>query len=256
MSLNEKVSKMTNGKYRRYEAEAGTPYPMPQSSQQLGRNNMAGGNNQGPRSGMRMPIDRPYYPPGTSRNPEDQFQPALEGPEYSDALKQMQESAQFSDVISGDNNKNFGTIGLPYTYKPDNVVNGFIELAPNASVDLTVPISNDADFIIYNIHGYAFRDVIFFISESGSDRSIFNRPMDAFELLGTAQRPFALPVPYLVKGKSSLQLRITDLGNLSPSPYTGLPIADANLLPSFGNPQVLVNRVSIAFVGVKRVQRQ
>lgn len=208
-----------------------------------------------PRS-MRS-IDRNYYPPGTPRNPELQTQPALEGPEF---FAEGQIGAEVygpnnQDVISGSNNQNFFTIGLPFVYKPDEMVMGFSELAPGGTLPLTVSISADADFVIYEIQGQCTRNISIVIADAGANRLLQNRPMTAFELFGTGQRNNQLSVPLLVKAKSSLQVQITDLGPNAYNIYSGTLVPNAALQPSVADPAVLVNRVSIAFVGVKRVEK-
>ena len=211
----------------------------------------------------RLPVrpltmrDPNYYPPGTPRNPELQTQPALEGPEFfaegEEAARQMGPNG--SDVISGSNNMNFFTIGLPFVYKPNEAVNGFLEVPSGGTISVTVDVSADADFVIYEIQGQVTRNCSFVISDAGSNRLLQNRPVTAFELLGSGQRNNQLSVPQLIKAKSAIQIQITDFGPLAYNIYTGALVADAALQPSVANPAVLVNRVSIAFVGVKRVEK-
>lgn len=232
------------------------PFPMPQSQEV--RRGLRGNNmrNRGNRSYPRPldSVDHNYYPPGSPRNPEVQTQPALEGPEFfaegETAAGEGGPSA--SDVISGSNNQNFFTIGLPFTYKLNAAQNGFIELPSGGTGSFTVDVSADADFIIYEIQGQVTRNCTFQITDAGSNRLIQNRPVTAFELLGSGQRNNQLSVPMLIKAKSAIQVQITDLGPLAYNIYTGALVGDAALQPSVDNPQELVNRISIAFVGVKR----
>lgn len=219
------------------------------------------GNNMARRQDYPRPlrsVDPAYYPPGTPRNPELQYQPALEGPEFNAdgeaAARQMGPSG--SDVISGSNNMNFFTIGLPYTYKPNEANLGFLEIPSGGTVSVTVDISAAYDFVVYEIQGQVTRNCVFTIQDAASNRNLQNRPVTAFELLGSGQRNNQLSVPLLIKGKSAIQIQITDLGPLSYNIYTGALVADAALQPSILNPGgPLVNRVSIAFVGVNRVSK-
>ena len=236
--------------------ERATPYPMAQSQEVqrgLKGNSMRNRNRLYPRS--MQSIDRNYYPPGTPRNPELQTQPALEGPEFfADGQIGAQEyGPQGQDIVSGSNNQNFFTIGLPFTYKIDEAVNGFVELPPNGVGSFTVSVSADADFVIYEIQGQVTRNCIFQIADAGSNRMMENRPVTAFEMLGTGQRNNQLSVPMLIKAKSSIQVNITDLGDLAYNIYTGGLVPDAALQPSVINPGTLVNRISVAFFGIKRV---
>lgn len=234
------------------------PFPMAQSQEVRqglrGRNNMRG-NRTYPRP--LNSIDPNYYPPGTPRNPEYQTQPALEGPEFfaQGQIAAGERGPTDMDVVSGSNNQNFFTIGLPYTYKLDQANLGFIELPPNGIGSFTVSISADADFVIFEIQGQCTRNCIFSINDAGSGRMLQNRPVTAFELLGTGQRNNQLSVPMLIKAKSALQVDIVDMGDLSFNIYNGTLVADAALQPSVINPPALVNRISIAFVGIKRVEK-
>lgn len=233
------------------------PFPMPQSQEV--RRGLRGNNMRGNRGYPRplTSVDPNYYPPGTPRNPELQNQPALEGPEFfaEGEMAAREQGPNGSDVISGSNNMNFFTIGLPFTYKLNEAINGFVEIPSGGTGSFTVDVSADADFIIYEIQGQCTRNCTFVISDAGSNRLLQNRPVTAMELLGTGQRNNQLSVPQLIKAKSAIQVQITDLGPLAFNIYNGTLVADAGLQPSVANPQVLVNRVSIAFVGVKRVEK-
>lgn len=234
--------------------ERSRPYPMAQSQEvQSGLRGNDMRNRSNPRS--IHSVDRNYYPPNTSRNLEQQYQPALDGPEFSveGQMGAQQYGPNAEDVISGSNNQNFFTIGLPFTYKLDEAINGFIELAPNGRLSATVNVSADADFVIYEIQGQVTRNCTFQINDAGSNRNMQTRPVTAFELLGTGQRNNQLSVPMLIKAKSSIQVDIVDMGPLAYNIYTGALVPDAALQPSIANPGILVNRVSIAFVGIKRV---
>ncbi len=82
-----------------------------------------------------------------------------------------------------------------------------------------------------------------------------NRPVTAMEMLGTGQRNNQLSVPMLIKAKSSIQVDIVDLGDLAFNIYTGALVPDAALQPSILVPGTFVNRISVAFIGVKRTVR-
>lgn len=216
------------------------PMPMPQS-QPIRRSN------------VRNPADPTVYPPGSPRSLQDSYQPALDSGAFDQAVMDQGMGAAFDQIVSDDNNKNYGSIGIPYTYKIDQSIQGFIQLAPNATGEFAINISADANFIIYQIVGQATRNCTFTINNSGADRLFQNRPLSAIEMFGTAQRAFNLAVPQMVNAKTSLQLRITDLGAGALSPFTFLPVADANLQPDLEGGPDLFNRISIAFRGVKRV---
>lgn len=241
------------------------PFSMPQSQEterlQPGyprrRNSMAGGNYL-PRRPLNS-VDRNYYPPGTPRDVGLQTQPALQGPEFDQAgLEAAQMMGPNSeDIISGSNNENFMSVGLPFTYRlsDPNLRFGIVELLPNGTGSFAVQISADADFIVYKIQGSVTRDCVFDFTDAGAGRQLMSRPVTAIELLGSGFRAYNLDVPMLIKNKSSIQVNITDLGPLSRDPFTGLLVPDAGLQPSFADPAVLVNRISISFVGVKRVAK-
>ena len=198
-------------------------------------------------------VDRNNYPPGGPQDPRFQTQPALQGPEF---FAQGMEGPAGEDVISGSNNENFFSIGLPYTYKLDEAsILGVIELAPNATGSFTVSVSADADFIAYKIQGQVTRNAAFAITDAGSGRALQSRTVTAMEFLGQGIRPYILDVPLLIKAKSSIQVDITDMGANARDPYTGALVPDAALQPSVIIPGNLVNRVSISFVGVKRVMK-
>lgn len=216
------------------------------------------GNNYMPRNPLDA-VDRNYYPPGSPRDVGLQRQPALEGPEYNEAglaaAEMMGPPAE--DIISGSNQMNFMTIGQPFTYRLSDpaLQFGIVELAPGANGSFTVAVSADADFICYKIQGSITRDCVISITDSGAGRQLQNRPVTGIELLGTGFRAYNLDVPLLIKNKSSLQIDIQDLGALSRDPFTGGLVPDAGLQPSFADPAVLVNRISLSFVGVKRVPK-
>lgn len=225
--------------------ESQVPYPMAQAQQARA---------------LRMQAQREVppsiYPPQTE-NQRYPAQPALDSDAYGHDLDKVRQQAAglgFVDPINGSNQMNFATIGLPFVYTLDQAVGGFIELLPGATGSFTVSFTADSDFVAQGFAARATREFIYSMQDSGADRNLQNRPQSAIATLGGLGRISTPTVPLLFKGKTTLQMQITDGGNGSPNIYNGAPVLDANLEPSVSNPAVLVNKIGIFLIGVKRQQ--
>lgn len=247
------------GQYDGGNFESQTPMPMPQAQQRRGieMQENAMRNQQLRRQALRE-VPPTIYPP-QSEMQRYANQPMLDSPAMSQEMAEIQNQAAASmgymDPVSGSNNVNFSTIGLPFTYGLDQANAGFIELLPGAQLACTISISADADMVVQAISARATREFIYTWVDSGADRRLQTTPLSAIATLGGMGRVFSPTVPMLVKGKTTLQIIIQDGGAGSPNIYNGAPVANANLEPSVADPQVLVNKIGFFLVGVKRLQR-
>lgn len=240
--------------------EGQTPFAMPQNQERRAVANQM--NQLSPEAQRRMrqadrTAPRQIYPPQT-QNERYPAQPMLE----SDAMRQelldlrrQVEGLGYFDPVTGSNPENFGTIGLPYVYCLDQATAGFIELASGATGTFTVAVSADADFIMMALTARATREFTYVMSDSGADRRLSSQPVSAIASLGGVGRVFSPTVPQLMKAATTILVQITDGGNQSPNIYDGTRVSDANLEPSVADPQVLVNKIGMFFIGVKRVRQ-
>jgi hypothetical protein len=92
-------------------------------------------------------------------------------------------------------------------------------LGANAVTPVNVPIQNDSDFIIrwlalcaYTAAGTALAnpDYLVTIFDTGSGRQFQDQMVHVSNTFGTAQWPFVLPEPKLVKGGSVIQVTLTN----------------------------------------------
>jgi hypothetical protein len=245
--------------------EAQTPFAMPQAQQRRGLEMQNGEMSQADiqravrqmrAQGIRE-VPQTIYPPQT----EQQLlanQPMLDSDAMSRRMAEyanQQAGLGYVDPVSGSNDQNFATIGLHYTYCLDQAVNGFIELAPGASASFSINFTADSDFICQAYMARSTREFTFTLTDSGADRQLQLRPVSAIAFFGGTGRAIAPTVPQLYKGKTTVQIQLTDGGDRSPNIYNGNQVANANLEPSVANPQVLVNKIGLFLVGVKRLQR-
>lgn len=86
-------------------------------------------------------------------------------------------------------------------------------LAGNASNTYPITIETDADFEAVNIVYYSTSTLTFQVKQA--DRTWFLRAIDSRLVAGTAQYPYILPVPRIVKKNTTLQITVTDTSGSS-----------------------------------------
>lgn len=240
--------------------EAQTPHAMPQAQQRRALEMQNRSLNPAVRNLRQQEVREvppSVYPPQTEQQRYPN-QPMLDSDAMAHRMaefEQMQAGMGYFDPVRGSNAENFATIGLHYTYALDQATNGFIELPPGATGSFTVSFTADSDFICQAYVARATRDFFFSMQDSGADRQLQLRPVSAVAFFGGTGRAMAPTVPQLYKGKTTMQIQITDAGDRSPNIYNGGQVADADLEPSVADPDTLVNKVGIFLVGVKRLQR-
>lgn len=81
----------------------------------------------------------------------------------------------------------------------------------SATSNLTVQISNDADFEVHKMT-YVSTSAVFNIQvqDSSTSKLWFDRALRADAVLGTAQRPSVLAIPRKVRANSALLVSLTD----------------------------------------------
>lgn len=248
------------GRYDGGNYESQTPLPMPQAQQRRALEMQNRSLNPAVRNLRQQEIrevPQSIYPPQTEgqRYPD---QPMLDSDAMAHRMAEYaneQAGQGYYDPVSGSNNQNFATIGLHYTYALDQAVNGFVELGSGATGSFTMSFTADSDFVALAYMARCTREFQFAMVDSGADRQLQLRPVSAIAFFGGLGRAVAPCVPQLYKGKTTMQIQITDGGPLSPNIYNGAQVADADLEPSVANPAVLVNKIGIFLIGVKRLQR-
>lgn len=197
------------------------------------------------------------FPPET-QNQRYPNQPMLDSDAMTDDMRRIRAHAEatgYYDPVTGSPDVNFATIGNNFVYCLDQATSGFIELLPNATTTVTVAVSADADFVMMALMARCTREFIYLMTDSGADRRLSSQPVSAIASMGGTGRAVSPTVPQLMKAATTILVQITDGGDQSPNIYTGNRVADANLEPSVADPDVLVNKIGLFFVGVKRVRQ-
>lgn len=102
----------------------------------------------------------------------------------------------------------------------------FLPLNANATATVRIPIQADAAFECFEITGdvrattateavIAAPAVLVTITDEGTGRLIFDRAQLWTNLIGTAERPFFLPLPKTFKAAGVLSVSLSDLSTLT-----------------------------------------
>lgn len=86
-------------------------------------------------------------------------------------------------------------------------------LAGDANGTYPITIETDADFEVVNLTYYSTSTLTIQIKQG--DRTWFFRALDSRLIAGTAQEPYILPVPRVIKRNTTLQFTITDTSGSS-----------------------------------------
>ena len=87
-----------------------------------------------------------------------------------------------------------------------------------------VPISDDSDFVVlkqtffaddgvgskYTPNTRQIPNVLMLLTDTGSGRQLMDAPQPLYNMFGTAENPFILPMPKLLKRRTVLQLAATN----------------------------------------------
>ena len=98
----------------------------------------------------------------------------------------------------------------------------FLPLNANTTQNVNVPIQADSDFMLTGLSGsvktaataetvIAAPAVLVRIEVTGTGRNLMDRPVPWVNLVGTAERPFLMPVPHTVKANSTILVALTEL---------------------------------------------
>lgn len=98
----------------------------------------------------------------------------------------------------------------------------YTAVSGNATSNLTVQISNDADFELHKMT-FVYTSTAFTIQiqDNSTSKLFFDRALRADIILGTAQNPMVLAIPRRIRANSSLQLTITDTSGSTNSIQVG-----------------------------------
>jgi len=97
----------------------------------------------------------------------------------------------------------------------------FLPISASAAATVRVPIQSDSDFELTEMTGdvrdadtdetvIAQPSLLVLITDEGSGRIIFDRAQMWDNIIGTAERPFILPMPKLIKANSVLSVQLTN----------------------------------------------
>jgi len=97
----------------------------------------------------------------------------------------------------------------------------FLPIAASSSVTVRVPIQGDSDFELTEITGdvratdetetvIAAPAALVQIADAGSGRLLFDRPQIWDNIIGTAERPFILPMPKMFSANSVISVALTN----------------------------------------------
>lgn len=104
---------------------------------------------------------------------------------------------------------------MPYSYSPgrsaSTLPEGIVQIPASGSINATISVDKDSDFIVNKITGSAQGDALVTIQEMGRDRQWMNTATHIRNIIGGGWSPNVLPSPRFLPAGSVVSVNLQDL---------------------------------------------